>query len=334
MSLAFLRENLFHFQAHSTRTNWESLPLPDEPCAADWAREIGEAPGYALEHLARHVVQLYFPVREGISQTSAYQAAVSRGILPEGAKPLLTAFQGAPRIYLHPTPAGRLPVIEAQEDFLLLYRVLACRNEPKEIPPSMGAAFISGYVDWARVKRHLAEGMTLSQIKENPALSNDVFVLLSDKGYSAVAAAQAGETPSVWREHSLRIRLGHETSHYLTRRLYGSAKNRVHDEIVADYMGLCEAYGRYRPELFLLFMGLEDYPRYRRGGRLENYLEGHSLSRGEFGRLCGAVHDAARNISAAFPANDELLPKERFTRFETLCRTTVADMAAGRFWEG
>lgn len=46
------------------------------------------------------------------------------------------------------------------------------------------------------------------------------------------------------------------------------------DELIADYAGIVAAWGRYRADWFLRFVGLEDYPRYREGGRLQNYRRG------------------------------------------------------------
>ena len=56
------------------------LPLPAESHVAAWKRyalEAAEAGGFAA--LQRRLVQLRFPIREGISQTEPYRAATLRG---------------------------------------------------------------------------------------------------------------------------------------------------------------------------------------------------------------------------------------------------------------
>ena len=57
-----------------------TLPLPTEPHVAVWeryAREAAEVGAFAA--LRRRLVQLRFPIREGISKTDAYRAATLRG---------------------------------------------------------------------------------------------------------------------------------------------------------------------------------------------------------------------------------------------------------------
>lgn len=330
MALDFLNENLFNTPPQPAL--WVSLPLPNDPCAGYWTELLGSSPNTNPAELLRsQYIQLSFPIQAGISLTPEYLAAVRKGIPPQLVKPYTAPFTGKLTVYLHPTPAGSIPVIEtaSAEDFSLLLQTLAYKNEPREIPASMGAAFISGLINWRRVALLQQDGMPFSDFKNQPQLYQDNLLLLSNKGYSGVAVA--GENEEAWNQHSLAIRLGHESSHYMTRRFYGSAKNAVHDEIIADCMGLIKAYGYYRPELFLLFMGLEDFPRFRKGGRLENYLSNLTLTEAEFEVLCRTVIDAALNIKELC-ASSPATPEERFRLFEVLCRTTVNNMAEGKFF--
>jgi hypothetical protein len=99
-----------------------------------------------------------------------------------------------------------------------------------------------------------------------------------------------------WRRLSLVIRREHECTHYFTRRVFSSMKNRLLDEIIADYMGITAAAGRFRADWFLRFLGLENFPDYRRGGRLENYRGDPSLSGGGFSTLQVLVIKAAVNL--------------------------------------
>jgi hypothetical protein len=56
------------------------------------------------------------------------------------------------------------------------------------------------------------------------------------------------------------------------------------------------AVGPYRADWFLRFVGLESFPAYREGGRLQNYRGAPPLSEGAFRALQGLVKDAAENL--------------------------------------
>ena len=146
------------------------------------------------------------------------------------------------------------------------------------------------------------------------ALYQDRFILLSDGPYSAVPAASLGLTDAQWCSFSLTIRLEHECTHYFTRRVLGSMRNALFDELLADYMGMVVALGRFRADWFLRFMGLERYPHYREGGRLQNYRGKPPLSDGAFQLLQALVHHAAKNL-------------ERFDAHRTLELNTLQEKA-------
>ncbi|HBC91919.1 MAG TPA: hypothetical protein DCZ10_03195 [Pelotomaculum sp.] len=61
-------------------------------------------------------------------------------------------------------------------------------------------------------------------------------------------------------------------------------------------MGIVAAAGSYMARWFLCFMGLENYPVFRSGGRLVNYLKNKELSGDAFEALTAYVKDAARNL--------------------------------------
>ncbi len=73
-------------------------------------------------------------------------------------------------------------------------------------------------------------------------------------------------------------------------------QNNLLDEFIADYMGIVKAIGYYRADWFLRFIGLENFPNYRAGGRLENYRGNPPLSDGAFKILHALVKDAAENV--------------------------------------
>jgi hypothetical protein len=99
-----------------------------------------------------------------------------------------------------------------------------------------------------------------------------------------------------WLQLSLIIRLEHECIHYLTSRLFNLMRNNLLDELIADYGGIVAACGYYRADWFLRFLGLESFPDYRAGGRLENYQCQPPLSDKSFNILQALVETAAENL--------------------------------------
>lgn len=292
------------------------FPLPDEPFVAAWegyAAEAAERGAWPV--LREKLVQLRFPVAEGTSATDAYRAATRRGerSWPAHGGTRLRDPERL-RLFLHPTAAGRVPVVVAghRDDFVTLVRALARRNEPGAVPDSMGACIVGGYVNWDRVGALRAaweashpgdpgEGWAaeLRALAPQKELYQDRFVLLSRGPYSGVPAAAMGMSAEAWEDASLAIRLEHECAHHFTRRVFGSMRNTAHDELVADYAGVVSAGGRFRADWVLRFLGLEDFPRFRADGRLRSYRGDPPLSDGAFRVLQSLVRDAAANLEAA-----------------------------------
>jgi hypothetical protein len=216
------------------------------------------------------------------------------------------------QLVLHPTLAGCIPLLITGDraDFVSLVQALTRRNEPEPIPDSMGAAMVAGYNNWDRVRRYRQAweqkhqpgawaGDWADEFKRlipRKELYQDNFIILSDGPYSGVSAAEMGLTESEWRQASLTIRREHECAHFFTRRVFGSMRNNLLDELIADYMGLVAACGRFRADWFLRFMGLEAFPVYRQGGRLENYRGQPPLSDQAFPVLQALVKSAAENL--------------------------------------
>lgn len=292
------------------------FPLPDEPFVAAWAGYAADADERgAWSALRERLVQLRFPVAAGMSASEAYRAATRRGerSWPEDGGVALRA-PGRLLLFLHPTAAGRVPVLVAgeREDFVALVRALARRNEPEPIPRSMGACIVGGYVNWDRVgalrraweeahPRDAGDGWAaeLRALAPRKELYQDRFVLLSRGPYSGVSAGAMGMGAAGWEDASLTLRLEHECAHHFTRRVLGSMRNTVHDELIADYAGVVSACGRFRADWVLRFLGLERFPRFRRDGRLWNYRGDPPLSRGAFRVLGAVVRSAVLNLEAA-----------------------------------
>ena len=322
-------------------------PLPDEPFVAAWERYAAKAARVGVfDALREPLVQLRFPVAAGQSETEAYRAATRRGEPPPEAPGLALARPQALRLFVHPTPAGRIGVVvaEAREDFEALVRALTRKNEPAPLPASMGACIIGGYNNWDRV-RELREAWE----RENPGLGaagwsaafrlmmpereryQDRFVLLSSGPYSGVPAEEMGMAEEEWRARSLTLRLEHECAHYFTRRVLGSMRNALHDELIADFAGIVSALGRYRADGFARFMGVEDHPRFRPGGRLESYRGDPPLSDGAFAVLRSLLLSAAAGVEEAeraglLPWGD---PADRARTLLALSSLTLEELAGG-----
>lgn len=289
------------------------LPLPAEPHVAAWERyalEAAETGAFAT--LQRRLVQLRFPIQEGISQTEAYRAATLKGTPTEK----MTEASGLARpdelrLIVHPSPAGPVPVLICghRADFVTLVQALTMKNEPAPVPGSMGACMVAGFNNWDRIREYRRQWEAESgdrseagwqkefrRLVPRKELYQDRFLIVSDGPYSNVAASEIGLSEQEWRRASATIRLEHECTHYFTLRVFGSMHNNLLDELIADFMGITAAAGRYRADWFLRFMGLESFPDYREGGRLQNYRGQPPLSEGAFLVLQRLVKATAENL--------------------------------------
>ena len=308
------------------------FPLPDEPFVEIWERWAAEARERgAFAVLSEHLPQLRFPVREGISETEGYRAAIRRGVPPPEI-PSATGLEiGRPDLVsleIHESPAGRIPVILARgrDEFAALLRALSRKNEPVPVPDSQGALMVSGYNNWERIRERLRRGEEMQSIVPHRELYQDRFILLSDGPYSAVPASDLGLNETEWRRISLEIRRDHECAHYFTRRLFGSMRNNVLDELIADYAGMVAATGAFRAAWFLRFLGLEDHPRYRPGGRLDLYRGDPPLSDGALHDLHELIQSAAENLER-FGVRGQTL-SERALVLSALASVRLDELAA------
>ena len=137
------------------------------------------------------------------------------------------------RIEIYDSVAGGIPIIYVGDasDFEQLVTNVAYKGIRPDNISSTGASFISG--------------------------KTTRFIILSMKPYSNVRASELGlSDEDEWLDKSLYLRRGHECTHYLTKQLYGISNNILHDEIMADFIGMYEAFGFYKAEWFLRFMGI------------------------------------------------------------------------------
>ena len=135
-------------------------------------------------------------------------------------------------------------------------------------------------------------------------------------------------TEKSWLDRSTAIRLEHECAHYFTLRYFGCMSNNIHDELLADYMGICKVAGVFQADWFLRFMGLEHYPNYHTG-RLENYLGNPPISKSAFQVLQAIVYAAAINVAQFDQTLGEVKSsEERIQRLLALCQIGLLSMAA------
>lgn len=306
------------------------LPLADESFVQAWRLYVSEASEKGVfETMKTFLTQTAFPVQEGISQTQEYQAVTRKGILADKVPQATGLILNHPerlQLFLHPTLAGYVPIIISGErgDFISLIRAIVHRNEPVIIPGSMGAIIVSGYNNWDRIHRFKKEWKAdnpfdffdekwkeeFQRLIKKKELYQDRFIILSNGPYSDIPSKEMGLSDEEWRNLSIIIRREHECTHYFTRRLFSSMQNRLIDELMADFMGIVTGIGEYRTNWFLRFMGLESYPEYRKGGRLENYCGNPPLSNSAFKILQVLVKRASDNL--------ELFVKEKPDKLSSL----------------
>ncbi len=328
-----------------------ALPLSAEPSVAAWEEYAAEAArDGAFAALARHLPQLRFPIRAGLSQTEAYRAATLRGVPPDAmpeATGLVLQRPEALQLVIHRSVAGPVPVLvaAARDDFVALVQALGQQNEPLPVPPSQGATTVKGFNNWDRVRAYRRQWEAadpaghderawpaeLQRLVPRRGLYQDSFIILGDGPYSGVAAADLGLDDATWLRLSRAIRLEHECTHYLTWRLFGTMRNNAFDELLADYLGVAAAVGHFRADWLLRFVGLEEFPAYREGGRLQNYRGRPPLSDAAFKVLQALVHAAARNLeradAARFPGGASQAERAAFV--VALTGLTLEELAVG-----
>jgi len=311
--LLIYNQNVFD---RSGLTRPVQFPLAPEAHVVAWEEYVAQARVVgAFQSLKRVLVQLQFPIQEGISQTEVYRCATRKGVLVDGmaeATGLVLKQPEKLQLIIHQSLAGAIPVLLTgnREDFVSLVQALTMRNEPKPVPAFMGACMIAGFNNWDRIRQYRKQwedknplncsesswAEEFGRLIPHKELYQDRLIILSDGPYSDVPASEMGLSESQWRNLSLTIRLEHECTHYFTRRLFDSMRNNLLDELIADYRGIVAATGHYRADWFLRFLGLESFPNYREGGRLQNYRGQPPLSDGAFKILQALVKTAVENL--------------------------------------
>lgn len=334
------------FTSNSELTDFNQFPLPDAAFVPAWERyqEQSDAMG-VFETLKSHLVQLQFPIQKNISLSDKYRAATLKGkatcgMLAETGLQLNDA--EALELIIYPSIAGKIPVliVPDNQDFCNLIRALSHKNEPINIPNSMGAAMINGINNWSRINEMKVNWTAnnpfgnwnarfMKNILPNKSLYQDKIIVLSKKTYSGISSESLELTSEQWLNLSLKIRLEHECTHFFTLNQFGHMANNMHDELVADYMGITKVLGKFDARWFLKFVGLENYPKYRQGARLENYLGNPPISKKSFEVLTTIVKRAADNV-ALFDGHLGATKnqQERIRRLTSLCSLDLIQISS------
>ncbi|MEM9553569.1 MAG: hypothetical protein AAGC60_04870 [Acidobacteriota bacterium] len=328
----------------------DGFPLADEPfvdCWSAWAAEA-ETAG-AFEVLRRYLPQFSFPIAAGMSRTEAYRRATLQGVAPEDlaeATGLDLERPDSVRLIVHPSLAGRIPILEIthRPTFVQLCRALAKRNEPAPIAAAVGAQMVAGYNNWSRIaehrrafleqppeeRRHATWAEAFADLRTRKSLYQDQFILLSAGPYSDVPARDLGLEHDEWSALSLTIRREHECTHYFTRRVFGAIRNHLLDELLCDYAGIVAARGCFRADWLHRFLGLDEFPRVRPDGRVHSYRGEPPLSEASFERLVALVHAAAvqlERFDRSLPAGPRR-PRRRALHLAALATQRLDHLAA------
>ncbi|MEL7220552.1 MAG: hypothetical protein AAGJ93_04485 [Bacteroidota bacterium] len=310
--------------------------LKDEPQVATWEAYVAAAEEYGVyQTLRKYLVQFQFPISAGISESVDYKNATRRGqstTLISTATGLELEAPDTLELFLYSSIAGRIPVIvtHTREDFKSIVRALCYRNEIQELPDSMGAILIRGLNNWDRVRR-VKQAATMGQItgdwRKQRSLYQDSLIVLSRIPYSNVPASAMHLSTEEWLNQSLQIRLAHECAHYFTLRHYGCMSVNMHDELIADYMGICAVQPSFRADWFLRFIGLENYPDCRVNGRIHNYLGKPPLSAVASKILQSLLYKAAQNVAIFDEQVATTEDPQHLRRLQTLCSLNLVEMA-------
>ncbi|MBR1656885.1 MAG: hypothetical protein IJ697_00260 [Synergistaceae bacterium] len=146
------------------------------------------------------------------------------------------------------------------------------------------------------------------------------FLVLSKKYYSNTEPEFVGLPPGEWREKSMILRREHEVTHYYTKKFYGSASNNLHDELIADFVGIYEAFGYYEARLFKHFLGIDGTG----GGRLSLYTDGLSHNvREAVAEIAGRCADTLET----WTKTARFMNMNKTERINYLCETSIKDLA-------
>ncbi|AZA86486.1 hypothetical protein EG349_06635 [Chryseobacterium shandongense] len=338
-----LSKQLKDYFSNKFTTGREGIQTPSDE--KFWEEYVGDSNNSIPFHILRELYpQLNFSIEEGIEKSQSYRDAVRKGSFILSDKALRLHRESEITLKLHQNIAYEIPVLTVPDetDFETLIQCLIHKNNPVKVPISMGASLISGINNWKKInnlKQKWSESNSSVSWNEefskniipNTYLYKDRIILLSMKPYSNVNAEKLNISSDEWKKMSLKIRLEHECVHLYTLQKFGSASNNLHDELIADYIGILAAAGTYQKDWMLTFMGLEEYPKYRPGARLENYLAGMKLSATEFAQVIKIIKNAIENIAAFSNQLKKMeTDHDKKSRIEALCLVDLLEISSSQ----
>lgn len=284
-----------------------------------------------FEELAEIYGQLYLePGEEG---EQLYPEVVLKGRMPEVRKLDHFHMTDEDSCCLAQTPAGGVMVITLHDrrDFETFLQIMGKKCRRVDIPATQGASILDGVINHRKIEAHRdeffrkakEEGKEPDQLEwlqersrflEDKRNYRDALIILSVGPYSGVPADKAGFPEPDWLSISQTIRMYHECTHFVCRRLFPDKIDAIWDELAADAVGIYAALGRYDLGLAGTVLGIRD-GKYT-GGRLENYVPEDEPDQEQFidGLLPEVlrVMEQIRNLSE----EQELEPFELAVRLE------------------
>ena len=325
------------------------FPLPAHPCVESWRDYAHQAHQTSwTEVLQRLYPGFRFPIQADISNSIAYRNA-SRDDSYDCASALQLNAPDPIQFEAVQTAAGLLPALTVsdRQDFENMLRVLLHRNEPVPIPPSMGAALISGLPNRDRIER-----LRNTYFEDNPTARpgswrrewetirkqhkpqyQDRLLLLSVGPYSGIPAESAGFSSNQWLDISRIIRIHHEGAHAFCKQVFGVMHSNLLDELIADFAGLSTALGQFSSKVFLMGMGISPQGEMLAEGRMRNYLNQPELSKTLWPSQAKILCSAAQNLESwqKQPDVSIRLAKNDATALLSLAHTSLLELATGDF---
>jgi len=226
--------------------------------------------------------QLTLGLGPEIKNSELYKNIIQRGFVPEKLElPIVSSDEELIEV---DTPIGKTNVLylPIREVFEYFAKVLAHKNEDVKIEKTTGAMLISGLNNWRKIEAHEKEFLKTHNSEQwddefdrftaDKANYKDVVLLISKGYYSAVDYTFTPYDENTWLDISKKIRIYHEISHLISRKLYPDHKDAIRDEVIADCIGIIGATGKYDSELEKMVLGLQGDV-YTAGGRLQNYVD-------------------------------------------------------------
>ena len=278
-----------------------------------------------LPFLAEQYKQLYIPPSE--DALKAYRDVVLSGGEPESHSLSHFLMHAEDSAVYEKTPVGPVLAVTLHErkDFETFLQIIANKCQPVEIPATQGASMLEGLISWPKIEAHRKAFLAQAEADGIPAPDwdsefarftsvkanyTDAMLVLSAGPYSAVDSREFGISEDQWINDSITIRRYHELNHFICRKQWPEKISAVWDELVADAVGLCAAYGRYDIAMAERFLGIRDGS--YTGGRLENYVgeADPAEQQDRLNRLARKIHPILESFAEIINTQPKIHPFE------------------------